>query len=464
MDNQTQNPITDNGEQKTENNVSPTPNTSDKNAKLKWIGVGVLATIAVISVVAAIWFGILKNESGSDQQTNQVNNQTNQNLSPTPTPLLIDSTAWEMTLSKGEVKSSANLIEENLIYAVKNEYTSTVYKRNLQSSTQTKILEFTENRKADKSGNLWNGLPPSIALSADRKFLAFADKEGLKVYDLQSKNTKTYIRKVSEGECEECAPKWSVDSMSRTYTLARPLWSSDGKYISFLQSHYEGSSFGVIDTLSGAYTALKNVYGGYSNLNWSSSGHSYVKASSGGYEGMGLYISTQDNIAEAINLAPKLGKTEDTPFLEANFSPDGRRIVFTFEEPYETKHLAITNTDGTGFMVLAEKTDARMPFFSSDGNSLLYFQQKNGTQVIVRYDLASKDSSDSIILPAEFNRWDKAYWTKDGFLALVGISSSSGLTLGGDSTRMLILDVANKKVIYASPVFDQFTNFAGLSN
>lgn len=461
MGNSTQEPLANNNEQ-VENNLYQKPDNGDKNAKLKWAGVGVLSTLILVVVVVFVWF---QSQGRQNKDINQINNQQNQtqNVTSTPTVFSIDSNAWELSLAKDEIKASSGLIENNLIYAVKNEYTTIVYRRNVQGGTQTKILEFDENRKADKSGNLWSGLPPSISLSQDGKLLAFADKEGLKVYDLQTKYTKTYIRKASEGECEECAPKWSID-LGGTYTLARPLWSYDGKYISFLQSHYEGSSFGVIDTASGAYTALKNIYGGYSNLNWSLAGHAYVKASSGGYEGIGLYVSIKNNIAEANNLALKLGKTEDTPFLEANFSPNGNKIVFTFEEPYETKNLAITNTDGTGFTVLAEKTDARMPFFSSDGNSVLYFQQKNNKQILVRHDIISKSSSDLIILPVEFNRWDNAYWTKDGFLALVGISSSSGLTLGGDSTRMVILDVANKKVIYASPVFDQFTNFAGLSN
>lgn len=346
----------------------------------------------------------------------------------------------------------------------KNEYRSTVYKRNLQTGIQTKLLEFDEGIKADKSGNLWSGLPPNIALSSDKQTLAFIDKEGLKIYDFQTKNTKTFIRKTEEGSSEtEAPPKWSISSLGGTYSLARPLWSSDGKYISFLQSHYEGASFGVIDVESGAYFALKDVARGYNNLSWSPVSRSYVKASSG-YEGIGLYVSSQSNIAEANNIALKFGKTEDTAFLETNFSPDGKKIVFVFGEPYDVRHLAIANSDGTGFTVLAEKTDARTPIFSSDGNSVLYFQKKNDKQVLVRYDLVNKKSTDLIILPSEFNRWEKAYWTKDNFFALVGISSSSGLTLGGDSTRMLVLDLANKKVIYASPVFDQFTNFTGLSN
>lgn len=463
MDNPTQEPFTNNGQQP-ENNLPITPIIEDKKSKLKWIGVGTLATLVLVGIIAFAWFGFQKK---NDENVNQVSNQPNQtqNIIPTPTPFPIDSNAWEISLAKDEIKASLNLIENSFVYAVKSEYRSVVYKRNLQNGTQIKLLEFDESSKADKSGNLWSGLPPSIALSPNKQKLAFIDKEGLKVYDFQTKNTKTFIRKTEESSSEtEAPPKWSVSSLGGTYSLARPLWSSDGKYISFLQSHYEGASFGVIDVESGTYLALKDVAGGYSNLSWSPVSHSYVKASSGGYEGIGLYVSSQSNIAEANNIALKFGKTEDTPFLEASFSPDGKKIVFVFEEPYDIKHLAIANNDGTGFTVLAEKADARMPVFSSDGNSVLFFQKKSDKQVLVRYNLVNKNSTDLIILPSGFNRWEKAYWTKDDFLALVGISSSSGLTLGGDSTRMLILDIANKKVIYASPVFDQFTNFAELSN
>lgn len=464
MDNPIQEPLTNSGQQP-ENNL-PTPSVvEDKKFKLKWVGVGVFAVLILVGVIAFAWFEFQK--KSNDKNINQISNQPNQTqpITPTPTPFPIDSNAWEVSLTGDEAKTSSNLVDSNLIYAVKSEYRSIVYKRNLQNGTQTKLLEFDESSKADKSGNLWSGLPPNIALSPDKQTLAFIDKEGLKVYDLQTKNTKTFIRKTEEGSSEtDAPPTWSISSLGETYILARPLWSSDGKYISFLQSHYEGASFGVIDVESGAYFALKDVAGGDSNLSWSSVGRSYVKASSGGYESIGLYVSSQSNIAEANNIALKFGKTEGTPFLEANFSPDGKKITFVFEEPYEIKHLAIADSDGTGFTVLAEKTDAQMPVFSSDGNSVLYFQKKNDKQVLVRYDLVSKNSTDLIILPSESNRWEKAYWTKDGFLALVGISSSSGLTLGGDSTRMLILDIANKKVIYASPVFDQFTNFTGLSN
>lgn len=139
---------------------------NDKNLKLQWISIGVLATVVVIGVAIAVWFGFFKNDSNqqlnqvnnqtNDSQSNQVNNQTNQNLSPTPTSLPVDSMPWKLTLSKDEMKSSTNLVEGNLIYAVRDRDkedaayrrgTAMVYKRNLQNGTQTKILEFDDDNK-----------------------------------------------------------------------------------------------------------------------------------------------------------------------------------------------------------------------------------------------------------------------------------------------------------------------------
>ncbi len=224
---------------------------------------------------------------------------------------------------------------------------------------------------------------------------------------------------------------------------------------------------GAIDTVSGVYAKLD---GDYSDFNWSPSGHSYVEAFSaiGFDEKVGLYVSSQNNLAEADNIALKIGKTENTLSPEANFSPDGRKIVFTFAEleprgSEGTRHLAIANIDGTGFVVLA-KAEARRPFFSSDGNSVFYIQQKSGRQVLLQHNLTDKSSTDLIVLPSEFDRFGKAYWTKDGFLALVGRSSNPLDALSEDSRRMLILDIAENKVVYANPAFEQFTNFVGLSN
>lgn len=450
---------------------------------MKRIGIGVLATLILAGIVAFAWSASRKNREDEDisRKSDRSNLMTidipKLNLTPPPPPVAevpetpeppIDPDAWEFSLATDEVTASSGTIRGDAIYAVKEEYRSTVYERDLQHGTQTKLFGFDEDVKADAStGNLWDGLPPNVALSPNRGKMAFIDKDGLKVRDLRTGAVKTLISEVGEPEpdCEvDCPPKWSISSIVGTYHLARPLWSSDGRFISFLQALYEGASFGIIDAESGAYSALKGVGGGYSNLSWSPVGRAYVKASSGGYEGSGLLISSQSDITQAENLALKFGMTEETPFEDASFSPDGKKIVFAFYEPYDAKHLAIVNRDGTGFAVLAEKTDARTPVFSADGHAVLYLQKKHDRQVLVRLDLATGKPADLAILPPEFDRWEKPSWTTDGFLSLVGLSSSSALTLGGVSARMLILDLAAKKVIYASPTHDLFTTFAGFSD
>lgn len=427
----------------------------------KQVGIGLLLSFILIGIAVVIEFRVQKKGDGENIKPVLNNQQSDVPTAP-----------WVIMLAKEEIKASADLIEKNIIYAAKNKYRSTVYKRNLQNGMHTKIFEFDEHLEVNKSGNLWSGLSPNIALSPDKKNFAFIDDKGLKTYNVSTRNIKTFIRKTEEAPPEsDDPPKWSVASLFNTYILGRPLWSTDNKYISFLEGHYEGGGIGAIDVESSTYLDLP-IFGGYQNMTWSPLGHSYVKASGGGYEGNGLYVASKNNIKEPDNLTIPFGIAEDTPFFEADFSPDGKKIVFTFGEPenptgeesYNITHLAIANIDGTDMKILTEKIDAQMPFFSHDGNAVIYSQLKNGRNVLIEYDLTNKTMKDLIMLPSEFNEWEKMGWTKDGFLMLIGVSSSSGLTLGGDTTRMLILDIKNKNVIYASPVFDQFTNFLGLSN
>ena len=95
MDNSTQEPLANNGEQQAENNTSPTPNIGDKGTKFKWIGVGVLAILVVVGIVTAIWFGFLKNYD--NQNSNQVNN-------PAPTKEKLKSEPEVATIPNGWVE------------------------------------------------------------------------------------------------------------------------------------------------------------------------------------------------------------------------------------------------------------------------------------------------------------------------------------------------------------------------
>jgi len=430
--------------------------------KLKIIRI--LLIIVPIFILVQMFINYLEDNIFYDLQLNQ---------SSTSGGLPINSVVWEINFPKDEVKPSVDLIEENLIYAIKNDYISTVYKRNLKSGEQVEILEFTESVKAEDSGNVWSELPPSVALSPDKKQLAFIDKEGLKVYNLDTKTTRTYIRKLNEAKCYGCEPRWSFPLL-HAYGLFRPSWSSDGNYISFIEAQYEGSTIGLIDTFSGEYTFLKTVYG-FRGITWSPIGHSYLKPSYGNvpYESWGLRVSNKDDVSETTDLTPKISKSEILYFWEANFSPDGERIVFTFQDPSELpdnlteeeleqiKDLAIIKTDGTDFKILLEKVDVKNLFFSKDGGSIFYFQQKDGKERLVKYELATRNYSDVIVFNNKFN-YEEIYWTKDGFLVLSGILSDPSSS--EEIKRLFILDIENRKLIYSSPVFNCFTNFVGFSN
>ncbi|OGY57850.1 MAG: hypothetical protein A3C03_01545 [Candidatus Colwellbacteria bacterium RIFCSPHIGHO2_02_FULL_45_17] len=453
-----------------------------KNIKPKWLGVGALI-VAVVAVVSSEPLSSQWGKAPGDSRANDEQQISADTSSDGEQLLPADPRTWQLKITSDEINSPFALAHNNIIYAVKNEYTSTVYQKNIQTGGQTEILKFNEQHKADASCNLWEGLPPAIALSPSKQSLAFIDEDGLKVYDLQSRTTRTYIYKTAKEECDECVPKWSVKfnyvGPPGPYSLALPLWAFDGKFISFFRSLYEGAALGLIDTESGNYIIPKGAEFGLSYLDWSPVSRSYVKSSSSGYGEYfgGLYVSDKNDISEGTDLATKFDIAGDTPFLEANFSPDGAEIIFVFAEldriidipgfyQDDDKYLAMANTDGTGFKILVENVDVQMPFFSVDGNAVLYIKKRNGTHSLVRYDLTTKESYDLISFPPEFESLDKAYWTADGFLVLVTSLSNSSQTGGScaHSKRMFVLDTANKQVVYASRIFDGFTNFAGFLN
>lgn len=433
-----------------------------------WI---VIIFILLLLVIEGIYDYKLNNDrrSGNDQQVG---------ITPKPTPLPtstpkpfkpIDSGAWTILILKDEMLTKSALAEDNLIYATKSGYISTVYKKNLQSGNEDKIFEFIENWKASNSGNHWEGSPPNMALSPDKKQIAFTDREGLKSYDLQSKNTKVFIYKVARptGDIENKPPppQWSESSLNGKnfiYNLANPQWSSDGKYITFSETQYEGMSMGAIEAESGNY--ISTLCGGWGcSIAWSPLGHTYAMAYSVSKE---ISISSSGNIAEKTDISGKLGITDSHwEFDDVNFSSDGQKIVFIVDMSSKVGIVAVANIDGTGFTVLDSEGYA-MPFFSLDVNSIFVIQERGDRRVLVEINIATKKAVDYAVLPSGLDVWKHIAWTKDGYLVLQGSSSvyKNGLNVGKDKTRLLILDLQNKSVVYASPVYNWSTNFAGFSN
>lgn len=406
--------------------------------------------ILVIAVAAFLFWQRWKQVQATPQK--QVEAPLTTPVIPSPQP------------SKGEIFATRPFTERSFIYATKEGVQVSVFERNFSDGKQIMLFSYDEAVDAKKSGNLWEGLPPSVAFSESKNSLAYIDEEGLKVYDLATKTTRIYVRKIKEAiqDTMPQAPLWSPD-MPGTFGIARPAWSADGRYISFSQMWYEGGGAALIDTETEKYSAL-GAGAGYQTMSWSKEGHSLLKPGGGVYEGSGLLVFSSEEKGVK-DISHSFVKEEYPHFFEASFSRDAKRIVFTLVEPganeNETTLLGIVNSDGTGFRSLGEK-DAYMPFFSSDGASVFYLKPKDDGYVLIRYDLATKKREAVMPLPATFNAWSHLPWTEDALLPLIGVAQSSSLIQGGDATQLMLLDIAKKQMVYTSPLENLFVNFMGL--
>jgi len=63
-------------------------------------------------------------------------------------------------------------------------------------------------------------------------------------------------------------------------------------------------------------------------------------------------------------------------------------------------------------------------------------------------------------MPEQLKYWEKPVWTDNGFFVITAMSSKS-TSVDKKNTRLLILDLNNKKLIYASALYNRFVNFAG---
>lgn len=373
---------------------------------------------------------------------------------------------WKITSANGEIVSD---FATTLLYATKDGVTVTVMARDIQTGGERVILTYDEAREAEQSGNLWAGLPPSVSLSPDKQSIAYASRDGLFVYDLEHETTKVLIERLTEPEPgSEQPPEWSYLSQG-TYILARPLWSISGNYLSFQKSHWEGSSFGFFDLVQDRYFDLavaedETFAGGYKNVVWSPAEDVLAKASGGGYEGIGLFVS-QDNLEAVVDVTDGTGLSRsliDT----VKISGAGSSLVFTYQDNYDSpQSVATINTDGTDFAVLDipdyhPGTWYAEPFFSANDAEVLYYHTIDDEIFLVAYDLATGESVVVAQLPPDYNRWTHAQWYDDTHLMLEGIRGRSNLVVAGES-QLFVFDMQNHTVVYASPIFNTFTTYLG---
>lgn len=388
----------------------------------------------------------------------------------TPSISSPESGPWKVQLTDQEIKPSRGLTDDNLVYAAKNKRTTKVLKRDLRNGAETAIFSFDEAIEAAESGNTWDEQPPGVALSRDGKALAYVDQDGLKIFDLPTGISKTLIQKVPGAADNDSPPGWSKP-LGRVFNLAEPRWSSDGKYIRVLEILYEGFSMGLINTETGDYTniPLPIEIGLPIDLTWAPIGHSFVCS---GCDPDKLRVSHSESVHEWADISEKSG-WPCFNYYGVSYSPDGNRLAFACLkslEDYNSNIVAVTGIDGSDFNVIEQaqvsKKGTEPPLiqivgFSPDGANLLFVTGEAGKQILVRHALSGKERIITALMPPEYNFWDRASWTKEGFLTIQGFSWNPEVP--PPKRRFLILDLSNRAIVYASPTFSRFTRFLGLS-
>ncbi len=401
-------------------------------------------------------------------------------LQATPTPEMIGPDAWALSPGDEEILAETELMENNLLYAEKGGFHTTVYKRNLQSGSRENLYEFDENLEVEDSENHWLSLPPEISLSPDKKILAFIDKEGLKTFHLQTKEIKTLIRmfsdrlpdsELSPGASDlssEIPPKWSVPSLNEyAFYLLMPSWSPNGKYIGFHEVEYEGSCLGMVHFETGTY--IEGIaYAPITSFRWAQTGDSYVIASSSEQDmgPNGLFVSNQGNGKEIREISAEFEEIDSLSCLDACYSPDGKDIAFVYdswligEESF--MGLAVSTTEGKDLTRLIEGKSLYDPFYDSTGQFIYCFQKKENRDVLVRYDLQKNQTADVIVMPEDYSIHDDAQWTKEGYLMLSVLVGNKNNDSAPYCSRFVILDLENSRVIYAGPLLGRHIKYDSL--
>src|SRR5271155_4248321 len=109
---------------------------------------------------------------------------------------------------------------------------------------------------------------------------------------------------------------------------------------------------------------------------------------------MDIWVVAADNTDKGAHLT-KISSSPGEDHSPA-WSPDGRLIAFTTQlDPklfqYATKHLAIAPSNGGSVKVLTQSFDRNVtnPHFSSDGNSIYFIADDDGTQNLCRLSVSS---------------------------------------------------------------------------
>ncbi len=400
------------------------------------------------------------------------NSSSGTNLSPPPGEDSLEGII-KLELTANEQLANQSLSEKFLLYAHKESDHVFVYSRDLQKGSEKLVFDYFEHSEYEGE---YRPEPPALSVSPDGTKVAFTDKEGLKVYFFSNGQLVKYIYKVKfEGgdwdDEERTPPVWSEAALnispnhfdSSIVSLSEPRWSYDGNYISFVYGSLIDSGRGVYDIRGGRYLPLE-----WGTVSWSPVENSYI-LSRDDYGG-GFYKSVRDDPTNISPLFQDQFAESEVYFSDSVYSTDGSKIAFIFSDGYEdTNNVALAKADGSGFVQIATNGLYSNPFFSPDGSLLYYFKQIGDEQVLMVSELADGKTSKLLLMPEGYtkrypndssNGWFIKGWTSEGYLIIIG---RSYLDFETTEARLIIVDPATGKLIYAGPSFNGFVTFAAFS-
>ena len=202
----------------------------------------------------------------------------------------------------------------------------------------------------------------SPAVSPDSRTLAYFARtgEGAKIYTLDLMNNNAWPRLLFPGEDEEHTPSWSSDGslafqrggdiwvlkqgesgphriIDTAYAGGNEgnVWSPDGRYIAFINSHTGFAQVGVVEMAGGKVTTLTNEPNEHSGLAWSPDGSwlVYLRNDDAGMSN-DVIITRADGSGEARMLTRGKGIRSNP-----RFSPDGKRIAFLESTSVRTRDI-----------------------------------------------------------------------------------------------------------------------------
>lgn len=418
----------------------------------------------IITVIIVFLLVLLSSGSIYWWQKNKAERNRESKISDKQKVQTFDENVWDLPKTEKEISQNSNFVMQKLVFLERENDHVIFFLKNPVDGNKEIIFEFDQK-------SVGNGIEKkyiNASLSPDKKTMAYITDNGLSVYNIEKKENNPIVKKEKEALINlGISPQWSISGLENVYALASPSWSPDGQFLSFIQIYADQYSLGVINVKSKEYYPVQGVNGEkiYGlNARWSPVSNIIVTPEFEGESQSGLFVSLPEKSNTLYNLSEKLGKKE-VDFYESAISNDGSRIAFIYKEDYEEEYnntLAVSNIDGSNFIILDQKDSKTVPFFSADDKSILFLNELSDDNLLLSsVSLENKKKKDLVIFPKNFNYWYDPFWLEGKYLSIIGKAYDPLNENRKAKGLLLIIDIDNKKIINEMQ-FNENTDLLGI--